>query len=98
MKKKLTSRKFWLALTNFITMLLVAFGVGQETSTQVAAIIMAGASVIAYILGEGMADAAGAAANEWGEAEDEAALDPDVVKELLRPPEEGENLTTILTT
>ena len=60
-KKKLTSRKFWAAVAEFVTMLIVALKGSQETATQVAALIMAGAGVIAYIVGEGLADAAGAA-------------------------------------
>ena len=60
-KSKLTSRKFWAALANFVTMLILAFHGTQETATQIAALIMAGAGVIAYIIGEGLADAAGAA-------------------------------------
>lgn len=58
-KRKLTSRKFWAAVVSFVTMLVMAFGVAEETATQVGSIIMAGATVIAYIIGEGMADAAG---------------------------------------
>lgn len=57
-KRKLTSRKFWMALMAFITPLLLAFGVSENTVTQVTAIIMAGADVLAYILAEGMVDAA----------------------------------------
>ena len=57
-KHKLTSRKFWMALMAFITPLLLAFGVSENTVTQVTAIIMAGADVLAYILAEGMVDAA----------------------------------------
>ena len=56
--RKLTSRKFWMALIGFITPLLLAFGVAETTTTQIAAIIMAGADVLAYILAEGMTDAA----------------------------------------
>lgn len=59
-KRKLTSRKFWLALASFISMLIIALGGGQETATQVSALIMAGATVIAYVIGEGLADAANA--------------------------------------
>ena len=58
-KRKLTSRKFWAAVVSFVPMLVMAFGVAEETATQVGSIIMAGATVIAYIIGEGMADAAG---------------------------------------
>lgn len=59
-KRKLTSRKFWAAVAEFVTMLIIAFHGTQETATQVAALIMAGAAVVAYIIGEGLVDAAGA--------------------------------------
>lgn len=62
-KRKLTSRKFWAMVADFIGMLLIAFHVAESTAAQVAAIIMAGGGVIAYIVGEGLADAAGAAAD-----------------------------------
>ena len=55
--KKLTSRKFWVALVGFITPLLLAFGVSEDSVTQLAAIIMAGADVLAYLLAEGLVDA-----------------------------------------
>ena len=56
-KRKLTSRKLWLAVAEFVTMLIVAFGGTESEATQIAALIMAGAGVIAYIIGEGLADA-----------------------------------------
>lgn len=59
-KQKLTSRKFWAAIANFVTMLIIAFGGTDQTATQITALIMAGAGVIAWIVAEGMADAAGA--------------------------------------
>ena len=55
--RKLTSRKLWVAVTTFVTLLLLAFHVSENTTTQVAAIIMAGADMLAYIIAEGMADA-----------------------------------------
>lgn len=57
-KQKLTSRKFWVSVVTFITLILVAFNVPNLTIEQVSAIIMAGASMIAYIVGEGFVDAA----------------------------------------
>lgn len=57
-KRKLTSRKLWMAIASFASLLIVAFGMAEETATQVSAIIMAGASVVGYIIGEGLADAA----------------------------------------
>ena len=56
-KKKLSSRKFWAAIVGFVTPLLLAFGVAETAVAQVAAIIMAGADVVAYILAEGLVDA-----------------------------------------
>ena len=61
-KQKLTSRKFWMAVVGFITPLLLAFGVEEAEVTQVTAIIMAGADVLAYIIAEGMVDAKNTAA------------------------------------
>lgn len=56
-KTKLTSRKFWMAVAAFITPLLLSFGLSESTVTQIVAIIMAGADVLAYIIAEGMVDA-----------------------------------------
>lgn len=58
-KRKLTSRKFWTSVASFTSMMIVACGGAEDTATQVTALIMAGASVVAYIIGEGLTDAAG---------------------------------------
>ena len=55
-KTKLTSRKFWVAVVGFVVPLLVAFGMTDNQAAEVASIIMAGANMIAYIIGEGMVD------------------------------------------
>lgn len=55
-KRKLTSRKFWLSVASFVTMLLVYFGKSESEAAQVSALIMAGATVIGYVIGEGLAD------------------------------------------
>lgn len=57
-KRKLTSRKFWVAVCGFITLILIACGKTEAEAKQVAAIVMAGAVVIGYILGEGLTDVA----------------------------------------
>lgn len=57
-KRKLTSRKFWAAVCNFVGMLVIAFGASAGTAEKVTALIMAGATVIAYIIAEGLVDAA----------------------------------------
>ena len=57
-KKKLTSRKLWAAVCSFVALIVVACGKSEQEATQITAIIMAGATVIAYIIGEGLIDAA----------------------------------------
>lgn len=56
--RKLTSRKMWTAAASFVSMMIVATGGTKNTATQVTALIMAGASVVAYIIGEGLTDQA----------------------------------------
>lgn len=78
-KKKLTSRKFWAALAQFATGLIIAFGGTQETAVQVTALIMSGAAVVAYIIGEGLIDAANV-----------GVIDYDLEIEENAPPDDGE--------
>ena len=59
--RKLTSRKFWLAVVGLVAGLLMAFKVDAEMIETISGVIMSAASVIAYTIGEGLADAAGAA-------------------------------------
>ena len=56
-KSKLTSRKFWMAVVGLVTGVMVAFGTDAETVETVSGVIMSAASVVAYIIGEGLADA-----------------------------------------
>lgn len=56
--RKLTSRKLWMAIALFVSGLMVAFGHDKTEAEQVSGLIMQGAAVIAYIVGEGLADAA----------------------------------------
>lgn len=57
-KRKLTSRKLWAAVADFVGMLMIALNVAEETVTQVTALILAGAGAVAYIIAEGLTDAA----------------------------------------
>lgn len=66
-KTKLTSRKFWTAVAGFVTLMATAMGLGEQTAAQVSAIIMAGATVVAYIVGEGLVDAAAKEADSDGD-------------------------------
>lgn len=56
--RKLTSRKLWVAVAGFVSGLIVAFDGDAETAEVISGLILQGASVLAYILAEGMADAA----------------------------------------
>lgn len=62
-KGKLTSRKFWMAVVGLVAGILMAFKVDAGTVETVSGVIMSAASVVAYIIGEGLADAAGAASD-----------------------------------
>ena len=78
--RKLTSRKFWVAVCEFVTMLIIALNGTQDEATKITALIMAGAAVLAYILGEGLIDAASARSDMYIEY-------PEVE---TKPPEEVE--------
>lgn len=66
-KRKLTSRKFWLSVAAFVSLLIIACGKDKTVAEQVSAIIMAGATVIGYVIGEGLTDST----NIQEESEDE---------------------------
>ena len=56
--RKLTSRKFWVAVAGFVSGLIVAFDGDAETAETISGLILQGASVLGYILAEGLADSA----------------------------------------
>lgn len=53
---KLTSRKFWITVCSFASMFIVFIGYSDSQATKITSLIMAGASVVAYIIGEGLVD------------------------------------------
>lgn len=55
-KRKLTSRKLWLSIAAFVSMIIIALNGDENSAQQVSALIMAGATVIGYVIGEGLAD------------------------------------------
>ena len=57
-KRKLTSRKFWVAVAGFVSGLILAFGGAESTAATVSGCILQWASVIGYLLAEGLTDAA----------------------------------------
>jgi hypothetical protein len=56
--RKLTSRKLWLAVAGFVAGLIVAFDGTAETAETVSGLILQAASILGYIIAEGLADAA----------------------------------------
>ena len=55
--RKLTSRKLWMAIALFVSGCFTAAGHADEARTA-QGLIMQGAAVLGYILGEGLVDAA----------------------------------------
>ena len=57
MLRKLTSRKFWAAVAEFITALLIFLKKDASAAQEVGALIMLGVTPVAYMFAEGWADA-----------------------------------------
>ena len=56
-KRKLTSRKLWMAVAGFVTGLVALF-TGEATEITISGAVMSLGSVVAYIVGEGLTDSA----------------------------------------
>ena len=76
-KRKLTSRKLWLAVAGLVVGVLAMFGVDANMTQQISGVIMSLGSVIAYIVGEGLVDAASAGAQTPAEAQGEVTAEAD---------------------
>ena len=70
-KRKLTSRKFWLAVIGFVTAIMQYAGASENSIAQITSIIMEGAVLVAYMVAEGLADAGNLALQEIPEIHDE---------------------------
>ena len=57
-RRKLTSRKLWVAIAGFTAGLIVAFGGSEGTANTVSGCILSGAAVMGYVVGEGLAGGA----------------------------------------
>lgn len=57
-KRKLTSRKLWLAVAGFVSGLILAFGGSESTAATVSGVILQGAAIIGYLFAEGLTDSA----------------------------------------
>lgn len=73
-KRKLTSRKLWVATAGFAAGLIMAFGGSAKTADTVSGCILSGAAVVGYVIGEGLADNARA-----GESDKDGGNDGDNV-------------------
>lgn len=71
LKRKIFSRKFFMTFSAFVSATIVLFGGTQEVATQVAALIMQGGAVIAYVFTEGWVDASYAGASGGSQQETE---------------------------
>ena len=58
LKRKLTSRKFWVALIGFVTARVTALKIETISAEQVQLVLGALATLVAYIVGEGFTDSA----------------------------------------
>lgn len=65
--RKLTSRKLWVAVVGLVTSMLLIFGMAESEVSQIAGIIMQAATILGYIIGEGLTDAANSKAIETTE-------------------------------
>lgn len=61
--RKLTSRKFWAAVAGFVTGLVAFIASPSGSQEAIGGLIMSFGTLVAYIVGEGLADAAGAKAD-----------------------------------
>lgn len=75
--QKLTSRKLWVSVGSFVSMMIVATGGTENQAAQVAALIMAGATVLGYIIGEGLVDASNKEIGEGIQLEQEVEYEED---------------------
>ncbi|MCQ2425681.1 MAG: hypothetical protein MJ070_06005 [Lachnospiraceae bacterium] len=55
-KRKLSSRKLWIAVAGLISGLILAFGGSEAAAETVSGVVMSTASVVGYLLAEGLAD------------------------------------------
>ena len=56
-KRKLTSRKFWLAVAGLVIGIVLIFTKNETLSNEIGGIIMSLGSVVGYLLAEGLTDA-----------------------------------------
>lgn len=55
-KRKLSSRKFWMAVVGWLTGVLILFKVPESEAAQIGAIAMQTGAILSYIFAEGWID------------------------------------------
>lgn len=65
-KRKLSSRKLWIAIAGFVSGLILAFGGSESTAATVSGVILQAAAVFGYLFAEGLADSAHVGDDEDG--------------------------------
>ena len=66
-KRKLSSRKFWAAVSGVVIAVMMAFGQNAESQERVAGVISSVGVLAVYILSEGAVDRAATKENEKSE-------------------------------
>lgn len=69
-KRKLTSRKLWLSIASFVSMLIIYIWHSESDAESISALIMAGATIIGYVIGEGLADSNHGTGNSESSSDD----------------------------
>lgn len=69
-KQKLTSRKWWAAVTGVVVSVMVLMNVDSEQAERITALITAVSSAVAYTIAEGFVDAAAVGKNNETEDND----------------------------
>lgn len=57
-KQKLSSRKFWAAVSGVVISIMIIFGADSSTQERITGVITATGTLVCYILAEGAADTA----------------------------------------
>ena len=70
-KKKLSSRKFWAAISGVVISVMVAFNADAGSQEKVAGVITATGTLAIYMLAEGSADKAAVKKNDDSEGKKE---------------------------
>lgn len=81
-KAKLTSRKFWVAVSALVTGIILAFRGDAGTAETISGCIMSVAAVVSYVIGEGLTDAAAVGKTE--EEEDEELSEHENNRDLTK--------------